>query len=252
MIAARARGWRLAIHETLSSTSDACRARAAGGEPGALAVLARRQTQGRGTDGRTWQSPPGNLYLSVLLRPAEPARLAGEWSLLAAVALAETVALLLPDRQALTLKWPNDLLLHGGKLAGILTESAAAPGGTLDFVIIGFGLNLAVAPTLPDRRTACLADAVAPPGPEDFAWSLLDQLDRWRLRRLERGFAAVREAWMARGPLPGAPIAVRQGTATLHGSFAGLGADGSLLLSTGTGVRKLAAGEVLAVPPGGG
>ncbi len=247
-----ASGWRLLIHDTLPSTSDVCRAGALGGAPAGLAVLARRQTQGRGTHGRTWRSPPGNLYLSVLLRPAEPARAAVEWALLAAVALADALAPLLPDPQALMLKWPNDVLLHGGKLGGILTESTAAPDGTLEFLVIGFGVNLAVAPELPDRSTACLAAVAAAPTAEDFARALLDRLDRWRARRAAEGFAAIRAAWLARGPLPGAPIALRIGEATHGGAFAGLGADGSLLLATGARVQAFAAGEVLAAQTGGG
>jgi BirA family biotin operon repressor/biotin-[acetyl-CoA-carboxylase] ligase len=214
-------------------------------------VLARRQTHGRGTGGRSWQSPEGNLYLSALLRPQEPARTAGEWSLLAAVALAEALAPLLPDPRALTLKWPNDALLHGAKLAGILTESAAGADGWIDFLIIGIGVNLAVAPALPDRPTACLAAAAPAPVPEAFARTLLTQLDRWRAVRATQGFAAVREAWLARGPLPGQPIRLHVGGATQEGAFAGLGADGSLLLATGGGVRAFAAGEVM-LPDAGG
>lgn len=249
---AATQGWRLAVHDSLPSTSDVCRARAADGEPEGLAVLALRQTQGRGTSGRAWQSPPGNLYLSVLLRPAEPARTAAEWSLLAAVALAGALAPLLPDPLALTLKWPNDVLLHGAKLAGILTESTAVPDGMLDSLVIGFGVNLAAAPDLPDRPTASLAAVAPAPAPEAFARVLLDRLDHWRARRAQVGFAAVRAAWLARGPLPGAPIVLRVGSTTQDGRFAGLGADGSLLLATGSRVRAFAAGEVLAAQAGGG
>ncbi len=247
-----AAGWRLAIHDRLPSTSDLCRARAAEGEAEGLAVLALRQTQGRGTGDRSWQSPPGNLYLSVLLRPAEPLRTAAEWSLLAAVALASTLAPLLPDTRALALKWPNDVLLDGAKLAGILTESTAAPAGTLDSLVIGFGVNLAVAPELPDRSTACLAVVAPAPEPVAFARSLLDRLDHWRARRAKEGFAPVRAAWLAYGPLPGTPIVLRVGATTREGRFAGLGADGTLLLATGPQVQAFAAGEVLAALAGGG
>lgn len=240
------RRWRLAVHESLPSTSDFCHARALAGEPEGLAVLARRQTQGRGTNGRAWHSPVGNLYLSVLLRPDEPARNVAEWSLLAAVTLAEALAGLLPDPGALGLKWPNDVLLDGAKLAGILTESVATPEGTLDCIVVGFGVNVAVAPDLPDRQTACLAAVMAPPGVEAIAWAVLDRLDDWRRRRVQEGFAPVRAAWLARGPLPGTPVALRVGEATRRGAFAGLGADGSLLLATGGGVQAFAAGEIMA------
>lgn len=243
--------FRLSIHDSLPSTSDVCRARAQHGEPDGLAVLARQQTQGRGTNGRAWTSPSGNLYLSVLLRPQEAVRETGQWSLLAAVALAETLAARLPDPGALVLKWPNDVLLRDRKLAGILTETAARPNGALDFLVIGFGVNLSVAPHLPDRATACLAEVAPPPAPEAFATGLLASLASWRRVREREGFAAVRAAWLAHGPGPEAPLQVRLGGTVHDGRFAGLGADGSLLLATGAGIRTFVAGEIVAPQPGG-
>ncbi len=245
MNTARKGGWRLAIHEVLPSTSDLCRDRALAGEPGGLAVLARRQTGGRGSHGRTWESPVGNLFLSVLLRPEEPARDAAQWSLLAGVALADAVAPLLPDTSALTLKWPNDALLRGSKLAGILVDSMADGAGMLEWLVIGIGVNLTVAPELPDRKTACLAEIVPPPPPEALAEVVLDRLDHWRQRRAADGFAAIRTAWLERGPLPDAPIALRLGAATRGGEFAGLAQDGSLLLRSGGRMQAFAAGEIV-------
>jgi BirA family biotin operon repressor/biotin-[acetyl-CoA-carboxylase] ligase len=166
----RAGTYRLEIHEALPSTSEAVARRAEAGEAAGLALLARRQTAGRGTQGRAWESPPGNLYLTVLLRPGGKLREAPQWSLLAAVALADAVAPLLPDPTVLALKWPNDLLLRGRKAAGILTQSAADPDGRLDWLSFGFGVNLAAAPEVPGRATACLSDEGAePPAPEAFA-----------------------------------------------------------------------------------
>jgi BirA family transcriptional regulator, biotin operon repressor / biotin---[acetyl-CoA-carboxylase] ligase len=121
--------WRLRVHEVLPSTSDLCRSLAADGEPAGLAVLARRQTRGRGSRGRDWESPPGNLFLSVLLRPAGRARDAAQWSLLAGVALGEAFAAYLPDASMLRLKWPNDVLVGGKKIAGILVDSSADAAG---------------------------------------------------------------------------------------------------------------------------
>jgi BirA family biotin operon repressor/biotin-[acetyl-CoA-carboxylase] ligase len=243
--AARRGSWRLSVHEALASTSDFCRDRALAGEPAGLAVLARRQTAGRGTQGRGWESPAGNLFLSVLLRPRATAREAAQWSLLAAVALTEALAPLLPDPRALTLKWPNDVLLHGRKLAGILAESALS-ADRAEFLVIGFGVNLAVAPDLPDRPTACVAQVGPAPAPEAFAPALLDRLERWADVQAQEGFAPVRAAWLARGPDRGAPIRLRVGPTTCAGAFAGLGPDGSLLLAAGGGVRAFVAGEVLA------
>jgi len=239
--------WRLQIHEVLPSTSDLCRSLAVAGEPAGLAVLARQQTQGRGSRGRDWQSPVGNLYLSVLLRPQQPARDAAQWSLLAGVAVVETLAAYLPaDASAgLRLKWPNDVLLHGAKLAGLLIDSSANPAGSIDWLVLGIGVNLAVAPQVPGRATAALAELVEAPALEAFADALLIRLGHWSAVRAAEGFGAVRHAWLLRGPPPGSDIGLRVGAQTLAGGFAGLGEDGSLLLRSGDRVRAFAAGEVL-------
>lgn len=239
-------GFRLEVHEALPSTSDLVAERAAAGEAAGLAVLARRQTAGRGTQGRGWQSPEGNLYLTVLLRPGGALKDAPQWGLLAGVALAETAAALLPDPRGLALKWPNDLLLRGRKLAGILAEASASPRGELAWVSLGIGVNLAAAPHVPGRETACLADAgIAVPTPRGFAVQLLERLDQWCDRRRAKGFAAVREAWLRWGPAPDAPIRVSApGGATTAGRFAGLAEDGSLLIAGEGRVQRLAAGEV--------
>lgn len=236
--------WRLRSFPLLASTQDLCRALAQAGEPGHLAVRAGRQSAGRGTKGRSWEGAAGNLFLSVLLRPDGPAREATRFSLLAGVALAETTAALLPrEGVSLRLKWPNDLLLDGRKLAGILTESAAAPDGRLDWVVIGFGVNLASAPVVPDRATACLADQVPAPAPEAFAADLLARLDDWLDRHALAGFAAVRAGWMRYAPEPGSPLSVRMAGRRVDGAFAGLSEDGRLLLQSGCDVRAFAAGE---------
>lgn len=237
--------WRLTVHEVLPSTSDLCRSLASAGEPEGFAALALRQTQGRGSRGRDWESPAGNFYCSVLLRPRERARDAGQWSLLAGVALADALAPLLPDPSALRLKWPNDMLLHGRKLAGILVDSAAKTDGALDWLVIGVGVNLAVAPDVPGREVAALASVAPPPTPQAFAAMFLAALDRWRRVRLLEGFGPIRAAWLARAPDLGSGITLRIGDQRLGGGFAGLGDDGSLLLDTGGQVRAFGAGEVL-------
>ncbi len=236
--------FRLEAHDSLPSTSDLLAVRAAAGEPEGLAILARRQTAGRGTQGRSWESPAGNLYLSILLRPDAPLAEAPCWGLIAAVALADTAAGRLPPGAQLALKWPNDLLLGGAKAAGILAE-AAADGGRIAWLSLGIGVNLAHAPAVPGRATACLADAgILPPAPEAFAADLLAALARRRAEYLAAGFAPIRDAWLARGPRPGSPLSITRGGAAFSGTFAGLAEDGSLLVATAEGVRAIASGEV--------
>ncbi len=241
-----ATGWRLRVHESLPSTSGLLVALAEAGEPEGLAVLARRQTAGRGRQGRVWDSQPGNLHASVLLRPALPPRFLPQWSLLAAVALAEALESFLPPgtRDRLRLRWPNDLLLDGAKCAGILVDAGIA--ASVDaWVVIGFGANLARAPEVPGRAVACLADAgVAAPPVEAAGWALLAALDRWRRVRLLEGFGPVRKAWMARGPERGTPLTVRGAGGPIGGRYEGLAEDGALLLATGGRVHAVAAGEL--------
>ncbi len=238
-----AAGWRLAIHDELASTQDVVLAAAQRGEPEGLAVLARRQVAGRGTQGRPWTSPAGNLYLSMLLRPAGPARDLPQYGLLAGVALAEAAADILPPDTPVALKWPNDLLLKGAKCAGILSQGSMATDGGIEWVAFGIGVNLAVAPQVPDRPTASFAEAgIAPPDPVAFAQHLLASVARWRAR----GLAAMRQGWLARGPELEAPMRLRQGERFREGRFGGLDDEGRLLFITQAGVETVTAGEMLA------
>jgi BirA family biotin operon repressor/biotin-[acetyl-CoA-carboxylase] ligase len=246
--------WRLEAHDELGSTSDLVRARAEAGEPEGLAVLARRQTSARGTRGRAWSTPAGNLALSMLLRPRLPLRDAARLSLLCGAALAEAVAEILPPGTRLALKWPNDLMLNGNKLSGILLESQGDGQGDgnrgIAWVIPGIGVNLAHAPILPDRVAACLAEHIPPPDPEAFAPRLLARLAHWYAVLHAEGFAPVLQAWLAHAQPAGSKMNLKLGSDVLQGIFAGLDADGSLLMTVDGTTRRFATGEVLL--PGGG
>lgn len=238
-------GWRLEVHPELPSTSSHVVGLARDGAPDGLAVLALRQTAGRGQGGRRWSDAPGNLAVSLLVRPRHAAREAPQWGLLGGVALAEAARAVDPEPGALSLRWPNDLLRRGAKCAGVLTESAVAPDGGLAWLVLGFGVNLAHAPAVPDRATTCLGRSEPP---EAFAARLLDRVFAWRRVRDAEGFGPVRAAWTALGPARGQRIAARFGRGSAEGGFAGLGEDGSLLLDTGQGIQRIAAGEVLEDP----
>ena len=241
-----ARIWRLQVHDVLPSTSDLCRTLAAEGEPDGLAVLARRQSQARGSRGRGWETPTGNLALSVLLRPVLAPREAAQMSLLAGVALAETVLDHVGANADLALKWPNDLLLDGAKLAGILTESHGT-GDTIDWMVLGIGVNLAHAPELPDRRTAKLP---VPADAENFARMLLERLGHWLDVLDADGFAPIRAAWRIHAQPLGSAMTLKLGGQDYAGAFAGLGDDGGLCLDIAGTIRNFTAGEVL-LPNGG-
>ena len=231
------------MHESLPSTSDACIELAEAGEPAGLAILARRQTRARGSRGRSWSEPPvGNLALSVLLRPAGDLPASGVWPLIAGLALHQALACGHAQGH-LSLKWPNDVMLDGRKLAGILIERGL--GGGHDWLVVGFGANLAAAPELPDRVAACLAELGPPPTPDEVAPRLLAALDHWMRLWAAEGLPAIRTAWLDRAHPIGAALAVRVGGAQTAGTFAGLDEDGALLLRHDAGVHRIDTGEIL-------
>lgn len=241
--------WRLCWHDTLPSTSDACIEAAMQGEAAGLAILARTQTAARGSRGRSWTSIPGNLLLSVLLRPRRHAAEASRFALLAGVALAETLAGLLADPASLTLKWPNDLLLDGRKLAGILVDSAATSDGQIDWLVIGIGVNLVAAPEATDMPAIALSTRLplgGVPAVRTLADALLARLGAWLAIEAAQGFAPVRAAWMGRSVALGTPIGFRHASARISGRFAGIDAEGALLIEDEEGaLRRFSSGEVL-------
>jgi BirA family biotin operon repressor/biotin-[acetyl-CoA-carboxylase] ligase len=228
--------WRLRRYATLPSTSDLCVQLARDGETDGLAVLADRQTAGRGSRGRSWASPPGALCLSALVRPRDPAAASGHWALLSALALYDALSPHAPP-DALSLKWPNDVLIGGRKLGGILLDAASGAAG-LDWLVIGFGANLAGAP----EGAGALGGA---PEPGLVAASVLAALDRWRQARLDEGWAAIRAAWLARAHPAGTPLRVRSGGLDASGAFGGLAENGALLLHADGGIRAFPTGDVL-------
>jgi BirA family transcriptional regulator, biotin operon repressor / biotin---[acetyl-CoA-carboxylase] ligase len=241
-------GYRLAFHEEIDSTNAEALRLAAAGEPGGLWVMAGSQKAGRGRAGRGWTSWTGNLYASLLLRPGVPLATASQLSLLAGVAVHDAVSVLADGAEAapdLRLKWPNDLLADGGKLGGILLESASAADQD-PAIIIGVGVNLAHAPADLGRPAACLASLGIKAGPgramTKLAASMAEWLNRWEAGR---AFPAIRQAWLNRAQPSGAAISVRQGESLISGRFIGIDEAGALLLQTESGQEKrITAGDV--------
>ncbi|MGH7087376.1 MAG: biotin--[acetyl-CoA-carboxylase] ligase, partial [Stellaceae bacterium] len=218
----------------------------AGAAEGTL-VVADAQEAGRGRHDRSWVSPPGNLYLSLVLRPESPIREVAQLSFAAALAVAEAAEVVLPPgKPQLSLKWPNDVLLGGRKLAGILLESRARSDGGVAWLVVGIGVNLASAPDVLPYPAAALAACGAPVHPQRFLPILAERLlvgyEAWR----RDGFAPLREAWLGRAHAPGEPLRVRRGECWKLGRFAGLDAEGRLLLDGDAGVIAIAAADVVA------
>lgn len=227
------------IFGSVGSTSDEVLRLARQGAAHGTVVVAREQTAGRGRVGRHWVSPPGNLYLSVLLRLGLPPVRIAEASFVTALAVADMVDVLLPVRASL--KWPNDVLVSGAKIAGILVEQAEG------VAIVGIGVNVAHCPT----GTAYPVTSLATEGSRGFRdagevtvdavrdallTALAARLNAW----LAHGFPPIRADWLARAHAPGTPL--RAGT--VEGTFATLDADGALLLDTDSGRRRILGGEV--------
>jgi BirA family biotin operon repressor/biotin-[acetyl-CoA-carboxylase] ligase len=233
-------GWRIERHDILNSTSDLCVARARAGEAAGLAISARQQTGGRGRGGRSWVSPPGNLYLSVLLRPDLPAATSGLWSLLAGLALAEALQSFLPAVQA-RLKWPNDVLIAGAKLGGVLID-AAMEHDRFSWLVIGFGANLAHAPEVPGRAVTALAAHGGSAAPGRLSEALLARLDHWCPLIAAGDGAALRAAWLGLAHPPGSVISVDGGR--LAGRFAGIAPDGALRLACGSRIETIRTGDI--------
>lgn len=226
------------VAETGSTNADLAALALSGAAEG-LWLRAERQTGGRGRQGRAWDSPPGNLYASTLvrLRPSDPP--AATLALVAAVALEEAVAVFLPGARA-SLKWPNDLLIDGAKLSGILLERSG------DAVVIGFGVNLAHHPQALDRPATSLAAHGAAPDPALFAETLAEGFSRWLARWRGEGIAPVRDRWLARAHPSGTALTARLAEgAAIDGLFDGLDSTGALILRLADGGRRVIhAGDV--------
>jgi BirA family transcriptional regulator, biotin operon repressor / biotin---[acetyl-CoA-carboxylase] ligase len=235
----------LVAHDCLGSTSDeAKRLAAEGAVPGTL-VWALEQTDGRGRLDRRWVSPRGNLFLSLVLRPEAAPAQAAELGFVAALAVAETVASFLPDSVKVTLKWPNDVLADNSKLAGILLEARSAPTGLVDWVVLGIGINIVAAPTGTPYPATCLGSLmVDAPTVGTVLERLAGALEQWLRVWDSRGFAPIREAWLARARGLGDLLVIRHGGEALTGRFLDLDLDGALVLETPTGTRRVTAGDV--------
>ena len=240
-------GYRLAAFDSLDSTNEQARRLAMDGALDGTVIWAKRQTAGRGRQGRQWQSPEGNLYCSIIVRPTVQAREAAQLSFVTALALGQAVSGLLPDCVEMRYKWPNDMLLDGRKAAGILLESSGVADGGLDWLVIGAGLNVEDYPDVTDgyRATSLREVGVGPVALQDILAHYIDGFAHWRERWQNDGIATVREAWLERAAQLGEDITVRQPNGQLKGRFFGLDEVGALLLDLPDGSRRtITAGDV--------
>jgi BirA family transcriptional regulator, biotin operon repressor / biotin---[acetyl-CoA-carboxylase] ligase len=225
-------GFSLIERNLVDSTNSEAARLIAGGAGHGTVVVAAAQTAGRGRRGRGWVSPPGNLYLSLIVELAA-GRDPGQLAFVAALGAADALA----PHGDVRLKWPNDVMLDGGKLAGILIEVENR------LAVVGLGVNLVIAPE-DGTRVPATTLAAAPP-PDRLAAAFCNHFDRWYRRWVADGFAPVREYWLSRADGLGDPVEVRLPRETLTGRFAGLDEAGGLMLDRPDGARRIiAAGDV--------
>lgn len=243
-------GWPQGVARILLDSVDSTNAYATRLAPIAPTwIMAAEQTGGRGRRGRPWRSPRGNFYATLALQPTESADLVALRSFAAALALRQACAGLMGMDAGLALKWPNDVLLNGGKLAGILLESSGA-GPRITQLSIGIGVNLIAAPS-PDQvepgavaPVSLLSETGIRVTPETFLTALARAYARWEARFQAEGFAPLRAEWLAHAARLGETITARTGTDNLQGVFDGIDEDGALILTTAHGRRAIPAAEI--------
>lgn len=241
--------YHLLTYDELDSTNEEARRLAEGGGAHGAFIWTHRQTAGRGRYDRAWISQDGNLFVSVLLSPECDLEQLSQLSFVAAAAAHASVSPLLADSE-LSLKWPNDLLLEGNKLAGLLLQSfetETEEGGRRRWVVVGLGMNIERAPADMELPATCLKQA----GVElisakivlsRFIHHFIEWYELWQ----EDGFEPVRKYWTNHSAHKDEALQVLVGEEFLHGQFAGLDEVGNLLLRPEGGeVMTIAAGEVL-------
>jgi BirA family transcriptional regulator, biotin operon repressor / biotin---[acetyl-CoA-carboxylase] ligase len=247
-LATRRLGTKLYYFAEIDSTNACARRLAEQGANEGGVVIAEAQTRGRGRLGRSWVSPPFvNLYVSVILRPQMPPVHAPQLTLMAAVALADTIASFIGAPP--TIKWPNDILVGGKKLAGILTESSC-DSERIEFVILGIGVNLnypvALMPkVIRERATSILALTKNNIKREAFLQRLIQDLDRCYGELEEVGFDSLALRWEALFGLRGKRVRVEMTDHIMIGMAKGIDRDGALIVEDDRGERqRIVAGDV--------
>lgn len=238
--------YHLLSFDSLDSTNEeAKRLARCGGSHGAV-IWAKKQSEGKGRMGRVWLSSEGNLFVSILLQPQKPLTELAQLSFVAAVAVLEAIAPLLSDSSTLKTKWPNDILLAGHKLGGILLESFSTDNSEQTWVVVGVGINIDSYPPRTEFPATCLKDA----GVElvsakiilsRFIHHFTHRYDEWN----NKGFAPTRKDWLEHAWNLKKKIVARLPDSEIDGVFEGIDASGGLVLKLDNGKKQtILAGDV--------
>ncbi|MFK7839168.1 MAG: biotin--[acetyl-CoA-carboxylase] ligase [Bdellovibrionales bacterium] len=236
--------WVIETHKEVQSTQDLVKQAAYDYQPEGLVIHALSQLDGRGRHGRTWVSVEGNLFLSVLLRPACRASVIGQLSLIIGLCLVEAIEQHSNDNlnNRLILKWPNDLLLDNQKCAGILLESELSANGDVEWLVLGVGLNVISAPDdLGIALDGVLNQGV---GIDDVRDSFLKYLAQSYQNWLLSGFETYRRAWLSQSYKVGHPVHVKVGERLEKGAFHDIDMNGHLRIMDNGQIKMITAGEV--------
>lgn len=233
------------IHDSVDSTmTEAARVAASCTSP--TWIMAHTQTAARGRRGRAWVTPTGNLNATLVFKPKATAAEAAQRSFLAANALYNALAVYVPADK-LSLKWPNDVLLNGGKVAGILLE-AASNGADIDYLSIGIGVNLAVVPDGVQDAAFAPTSLKAAGGwdvdAETFLTSLANAYADQETILAVHGFSRIRADWLRHAARLGEVITARTTNAEITGTFDTIDDHGNLVLITGAGPHYIPAADV--------
>ncbi len=240
-------GRRIEYHEEVESTNTEALHLAQQGAPEGTVVIADAQSAGRGRLKRNWESPPSmNLYLSAILRPDVPAQSASLIPLVVGVAVADVVSQYCPGQ--VRLKWPNDVLVGGKKICGILAEMRTR-ADRVAFVIAGIGVTLNMKKLhlpreLRETATSLQMETKREIDRLDFAVRLLETLERWYRIYLNGGQEHIRQSWLKYADIVGRKIEVVYQSDIQRGTVIGLDEQGALLLQSDGGVRQVLAGDV--------
>jgi BirA family biotin operon repressor/biotin-[acetyl-CoA-carboxylase] ligase len=241
-------GQRIVFEKEVDSTNRLARDLAIAGAVEGTLVVAESQTGGRGRRGRSWFSPPGEgICLSLILRPRFQPAEAPKMTLLAGVALAETLIPIVPSR--VTIKWPNDVLAGGKKVAGILIEIATEIDN-IDYMIVGVGLNVntpleSFPEELRKRATSLAAEIGCPVRRVEILGAFLERFERYYDLLGREGFGPVIQRWRELSDMAGRRIRVHSFNGSLEGTIAGIDDDGILLLTGADGaVERVISGDV--------
>ncbi len=233
---------RIVLDSVSSTMTEAARVAASLTSP--TWIMAHVQTDGRGRRGRAWVTPTGNLTATLVYRPTASPMLASQRSFVAANALYDALSAYVPS-DALSLKWPNDVLLNGGKVAGILLESAGKQG-QIDYLSVGIGVNLQTAPDVPDAAFAptSLRAAGVDVSATDFLTTLASTYAAQEALLMAEGFARTRADWLRHAAKLGEVITARTTQDTISGIFDTIDENGNLVLITGAGAQTIPAADV--------